>query len=123
MVSGIFGILFCGLGMLIVSKIMKSNSKLLSNNYEKLKNNVSNLRSSSAEDRIKKLKKLKKILDNRNNIKAALKRFQKNGSEVDLTEIFPVVQEINHTVKNLKWMKSKRVNTYFINRIYITHFL
>ena len=93
---------------------MKSNSKLLSNNYEKLKNNVSNLRSSSAEDRIKKLKKLKeKILDNRNNIKAALKKdFKKNGSEVDLTEIFPVVQEINHTVKNLKkWMKSKRVNT------------
>ena len=57
---------------------MKSNSKLLSNNYEKLKNNVSNLKSSSAEDRIKKLKKLKeKILDNRNNIKAALKKISK----------------------------------------------
>ena len=38
---------------------MKSNSKPLSNNYEKLKNNVSNLRSSSAEDRIKKLKNRK----------------------------------------------------------------
>ena len=93
---------------------METKNKILSDNYEKLKNNVSNLRSSSSNDRIKKLKKLKeKILENRNNIKTALKNdFKKNESEVDLTEIFPVVQEINHTVKNLKkWMRSKRVNT------------
>ncbi|RPG64192.1 MAG: aldehyde dehydrogenase family protein [Flammeovirgaceae bacterium TMED290] len=93
---------------------MKTKNEFLSDNYEKLKNNVSNLRSSSANDRIKKLKKLKeKILDNRKNIKDALKKdFKKNGSEVDLTEIFPVIQEINHNVKNLKkWMRSKRVNT------------
>ncbi len=93
---------------------MKTKNKILSDNYEKLKNNVSNLRSSSSNDRIKKLKKLKeKILENQNNIKTALKNdFKKNESEVDLTEIFPVIQEINHTVKNLKkWMRSKRVNT------------
>ena len=93
---------------------METKNKILSDNYEKLKNNVSNLRSSSSNDRIKKLKKLKeKILENRNNIKTALKNdFKKNESEVDLTEIFPVIQEINHTVKNLKkWMRSKRVNT------------
>ncbi len=93
---------------------METKNKILSDNYEKLKNNVSNLRSSSSNDRIKKLKKLKeKILENRNNIKTALKNdFKKNESEVDLTEIFPVIQEINHTVKNLKkWMRGKRVNT------------
>ena len=46
-------------------------------------------------------------------IKEALKKdFKKNPSEVDLTEIFPIVSEINFTVNNLrKWMKDEYVRT------------
>ena len=66
------------------------------------------VKNSSKSDRIKKLKKLKNsILKYRDEIKTALRKdFKKNSTEVDLTEIFPVISEINHTINNLgKWMK------------------
>lgn len=93
---------------------METSKKILVKKYNLLLDNKKILNNSSARTRIKKLKKLKKIiLKNRVKIKEALKKdFKKNPSEVDLTEIFPVVSEINFTINNLrKWMKDEYVRT------------
>ena len=93
---------------------METSKKILVKKYNLLLDNKTIVNNSSARTRIKKLKKLKKIiLKNRVRIKEALKKdFKKNPSEVDLTEIFPIVSEINFTVNNLrKWMKDEYVRT------------
>ena len=93
---------------------MITSEKKLINSHKNLKDNISKLKLSTSVERINMLEKLKKnILLNRAGIKEALKKdFRKNESEVDLTEIFPVIQEINHIIKNLKkWMKDKYVKT------------
>ena len=95
---------------------METTKKILVKKYNLLLDNKTIVNNSSARTRIKKLKKLKEIiLKNRVKIKEALKKdFKKNPSEVDLTEIFPVVSEINFTVNNLKkWMKDEYVRTPF----------
>ena len=82
--------------------------------YNKIFLNHKNFKNSSVKKRVLKLKKLKKnILEHRTEIKNALNEdFGKNGSEVDLTEIFPVVSELNHCINNLKkWVKRKYVKT------------
>ena len=89
---------------------METSKKILVKKYNLLLDNKKIVNNSSARTRIKKLKKLKEIiLKNRVKIKEALKKdFKKNPSEVDLTEIFPVVSEINFTINNLrKWMKEQ----------------
>lgn len=68
----------------------------------------------SAEERIAKLKRLKKaILNAKLAIREALyKDFRKHPSEVDLTEIYPVTGEIKHNIAHLhKWMSPRRVTT------------
>ena len=93
---------------------METSKKILVKKYNLLLDNKKIVNNSSARTRIKKLKKLKEIiLKNRVKIKEALKKdFKKNPSEVDLTEIFPVVSEINFTINNLrKWMKDEYVRT------------
>lgn len=93
---------------------METSKKILVKKYNLLSDNKKILNNSSARTRINKLIKLKEIiLKNRVKIKEALKKdFKKNPSEVDLTEIFPVVSEINFTINNLrKWMKDEYVRT------------
>ncbi|SFB51086.1 aldehyde dehydrogenase family protein [Algoriphagus aquimarinus] len=71
-------------------------------------------RSSSADDRIARLKKIRTwIKDHQQEIRNALKNdFGKPESETDLSEIFPVTAEINHSIKKLhKWMTPKSVST------------
>lgn len=71
-------------------------------------------RSSSFEDRSARLIKLRTwIKENQDLIREALwEDFKKPVLEVDLSEIFPVTSEINHTLKNLKgWMKPKDIST------------
>ncbi len=63
-------------------------------------------------ERIAALNLLKETIQRREpEIIAALAAdFRKPASEVKLTEIFPVLQEINHAKRNLKdWMKPRRV--------------
>jgi aldehyde dehydrogenase (NAD+) len=70
--------------------------------------------SSQVNTRIAKLKKLKlEILRRREDIKLAIYNdFKKPYAESELTEIHPVLDEINFAIKNLKkWMKPKRVST------------
>lgn len=66
------------------------------------------LRTSTAAERIAKLKRLKEaLLANTEALyEAAWQDFKKPPIEVDLTEIMPVVAEINDAVRNVKkWMK------------------
>lgn len=71
-------------------------------------------RTSSTDDRIMRLKKIGVWIKNhQQEIRVALKNdFGKPESETDLSEIFPVTAEINHSIKNLKkWMTPKSVST------------
>jgi aldehyde dehydrogenase (NAD+) len=68
----------------------------------------------TATERIEKLRRLKaSIRAHEADLKAAMwKDFRKPEVEVEITEVFPVVEEINVAIKNLKrWMKPERVRT------------
>ena len=76
----------------------------------KLRQTALTWRSSSAEDRIQRLKAIRTWINgHQNEIREALwNDFQKPELETDLSEIYPVTSEINHTIKHLKsWMKTK----------------
>lgn len=71
-------------------------------------------RTSTLEERSARLIKLRNwIKENQQLIREALwEDFKKPEAEVDLSEIFPVTSEINHTLKNLKsWMKPMGIST------------
>lgn len=71
-------------------------------------------RNSTLEDRKNRLIKISNwIKTNQDKIRQALTSdFNKSAIETDLSEIFPVTSEINHSVKNLKaWMKPKKIKT------------
>jgi len=71
-------------------------------------------RSSTASDRIDRLKSIGTwIKTNQKDIQQALLAdFQKPPTETDLSEIYTVTSEINHAIKHLKsWMKAKSVST------------
>ena len=71
-------------------------------------------RTSTASEKIARLEKIRSwIKDHQQEIRNALKNdFGKPEPETDISEIFPVTAEINHTIKNLKkWMKPKSVST------------
>jgi aldehyde dehydrogenase (NAD+) len=70
------------------------------------------LRTSSAAERIAKLKRLETaLLARKDAIYAAVKAdLGKPAPEADLTELMPVLSEIRHTAKHLKgWMRTKSV--------------
>ncbi len=72
------------------------------------------LAKSTAEDRIARLIRLRDgIWARRKEIhQAILEDFGKNPSETDMTEIFPTLAEIKHTIKHLRrWMKPTNVGT------------
>lgn len=71
-------------------------------------------RSSNSNSRIERLIKIRTwIKENQQDIRDALKKdFGKPEPETDLSEIFPVTAEINHSIKHLKkWMTPKSVPT------------
>ena len=71
-------------------------------------------RTSTFEDRSVRLIKLRTwIQKNQDSIHKSLwEDFKKPITEVDLSEIFPVTSEINHTLNNLKsWMKPQGIST------------
>ncbi len=78
------------------------------------KTNQQNIANTTARERIAKLRKLEKALfEYRQEIRDALHAdFRKPTIEVDMVEIFVVVSEIRHAVKNLRrWMASQKVAT------------
>lgn len=69
---------------------------------------------STASHRIQKLKKMRKwIFRNQQAIRDAIYAdFKKPPGEVDLTEVLPVIGEINHTIAHLhEWMRPKAIST------------
>ena len=82
--------------------------------FNSQKANRWNLSRSSAQERIARLKKLKlAILKTEDQLKAALYAdFKKPEAEVEITESFVVLEEINHAIQNLKkWMRSQKIKT------------
>lgn len=72
------------------------------------------LRTSTAEERIAKLKRLRaSVLAHRDAIiEAAAKDFRRPELEVEFTELMPVILDISHTCKRLKrWLKPRKVRT------------
>ena len=82
--------------------------------FESQKANQYAIGNSSVSERRAKLNKLHKtILHYRNEIKRALHAdFRKHPSEVDMTDIYPVISEIKHAKSHLaSWMKDQSVHT------------
>ncbi|GAA4276614.1 aldehyde dehydrogenase family protein [Aquimarina mytili] len=80
--------------------------------YAKQKSNYFTIGKTKARERIQKLKKLQNVIFTfRKELQEAMwKDYRKPAAEVDLTEIYPVIQEIKFASKHLKrWMKPKRV--------------
>ncbi len=79
--------------------------------YRQKKFSIS-LRASTSQQRIAKLKKLLLTVENHQDeiYQAAALDFSKPSAEVDLSELFPIISEIKHTISHLKsWMKDKGV--------------
>lgn len=82
--------------------------------FEKQQRNRWSVAQTPAEGRVAKLRKLKSsLLAGQDGIqKAIFEDFRKNPGEVDLTEIYPTIAEINHTIRHLsQWMRPHRVKT------------
>jgi len=83
--------------------------------FNTLKANQFNIGNTTYRERIKKLDKLKKSLEfsYKTRIREALyKDFKKPYLETDLTEIYPIIDEINFTKKHLKtWLRKHKVDT------------
>ena len=83
--------------------------------FDSQKINQYRVGNTTGKQRIKKLKLLKTAVevDFKQEIRDALyKDFKKPHLETDLTEIYPVIDEIKYTTANLKsWMKNQKVDT------------
>jgi aldehyde dehydrogenase (NAD+) len=82
--------------------------------YEAQQRNRAAVASSSAAERIAKLRRVERaILAHRDEILAALwEDYRKPPEEVDLSEIYPVVSEARHAIRHLRrWMRPRRVST------------
>jgi len=80
--------------------------------FRKQKMHALSLRSSTYEERLAKLKKLKQaVLDNQVEMcEAAYADFKKTPAEVEFAEIFAVLSQLNNAISHLgKWMKPKGV--------------
>jgi aldehyde dehydrogenase (NAD+) len=80
--------------------------------FERQASTALRLRSSTAQERIEKIRKLRDtvIAHTEDWYRAAYADFKKPQGEVDVAEILPVCVEANHAIRNLKkWMKPTRV--------------
>lgn len=99
---------------LTIPKSNNDSSERISQIFELQKANLQALKNTSAKERKKKLKALKaKIFDYRTKIQAALfADFQKPALEADVSEIYPSISEIKHTLNYFEdWMQPEEVDT------------
>jgi len=85
--------------------------------FDAQKKRAVELRTSTAAERIDKIKRLRALLLERSDEvkEAAYADFGKPGPEVDATEILPIVQEANHAIRSVKrWMKPERKRPTFM---------
>jgi aldehyde dehydrogenase (NAD+) len=86
----------------------------ITNIFEVQKQNRWLVANSGAQERILRLKKLRTgIIEHEAELYLAFARdFGKPATEAEITEVYPVLEEIKFTIKRLKnWMKPKRVPT------------
>ena len=82
--------------------------------FRGLQANRAAVKRTRAHERIAKLEKLREAITSRETkIRAALAAdFRKSPTEVDLTEVFPVLVEIKDAIKHLhRWMRPTRIET------------
>ena len=82
--------------------------------FELQKSNLQALKNSSERERRKKLKALKKkVFEYRTRIQEALYLdFKKPATESDISEIYPTISEIKHTLSHFgDWMQAEEVDT------------
>jgi aldehyde dehydrogenase (NAD+) len=81
-----------------------ASSQEINDAFETLRQHAPAIRKRSAKERIRQLKAFEKLLMKRRaDLKTAVfKDFKKPPEEADLTELYPVLLEINHAVKHLK---------------------
>ncbi|MDX2305787.1 MAG: aldehyde dehydrogenase family protein [Microscillaceae bacterium] len=99
---------------IIASPDISSLEKEVDQIFEAQKKYSQDLKNTSAQERITKLRILKKtILSYREDIhQAVYADFKKSSAEADLGEIFGVLTSISHTIKHLRrWMRPKRIPT------------
>jgi len=85
---------------------------MIKNIFNDLHKNKILINTSTLSERKEKIKSIKNwIINNRPKIKKAIwNDFKKPFEETDLTEVYPLISECNHTIKHLsKWLKKKRV--------------
>jgi len=81
--------------------------------FEKQRKQAIAIREEKVQNRLVRLKKLQHwIENNRETIKHAVHQdFKKPKTEVDISEIYPVISELKHASRNLKtWVKAKKVD-------------
>lgn len=97
---------------IFLEKNMENQKIEIEKCFETQREHKFKMRNTDHHYRITKLKKIKKlILDNKNEINAALAAdFNKPAIETDLTEIMPVISMINLLEKELhSWMKPRKI--------------
>ncbi|MBI3542459.1 MAG: aldehyde dehydrogenase family protein [Deltaproteobacteria bacterium] len=86
----------------------------ISEAFRKQREHHPEIKRTTAEERIEKIRRLRDaMLEKAPQLREAIYAdYRKSPAEIDLTEIFPVVAEANHAIRNLKkWMRSSRVST------------
>ncbi len=102
--------------MTVAARLFESSSALadIERVYEAQRNNRAAVASTTAAQRIAKIRRLEEAMHaRRDEIRAAMwADYRKPAAEVDLSEIYPVVSEARHARRHLKsWIKPKRVAT------------
>lgn len=101
--------------------MMTTNSKnvdfsTIQSVFDSLKSASLNLRAEPIGNRVRRLKALRKwVKANRTAIQVAIYQdFRKPSAEMDTTEIFPVLDEIQHALTNLeRWTRPKKIDAPF----------
>lgn len=99
---------------LIVPKSSNDSIERIHHLFEMQQKNLQVLKEQKANHRKKLLKKLKKtIFAMRSSIQEALQKdFNKPATEADVTEIYPTISDIKHTLAHIDdWMEDEHVST------------
>jgi aldehyde dehydrogenase (NAD+) len=98
----------------MIKPVQPASESLIKDVFARQQQTAIKLRTSTADERIAKLRKLEAAVNkNKDAIYRALAAdLHKPATEADLDEIMPVIGEIHHAVSHLKnWMKTKRAPT------------
>jgi len=97
----------------MMTAIIESTTQKITAVFEAQKQTAIGLRTSSAQDRIEKLKRLLNAVQKyeKQFQDALYQDFRKNATETTLTEIVPLQSEIKHAISQMrKWMKPESVS-------------